>query len=101
MAVADGFFTHRGFINDIEGYSHFDEFLAIGHCTGATPSVLISLLLNALVYHDFAILLHQYRNVSHSCDTYRLMSVGNPTYRRILGSIPQHVDYPVSFPALW
>jgi len=58
MPVTDGFFAHGGFIDGIEGDSHFDEFLAIGHCTGATPSVLVSLLLNAFI------------SLSQSCDTW-------------------------------
>lgn len=69
MTVTDGFFTHGGFIDGIEGDRHFDEFFTVGHCTGMTPLVLVLLLLNTLVYHKVAILVHKYSEVLCSIGT--------------------------------
>ena len=69
MTVANGFFAHGGFIDGIEGDSHFDEFFMVGHCTGATPLGLVLLLLNTLAYHKVAILVHKYSEVLCSIGT--------------------------------
>jgi len=66
MTMADGFFTHTGFIDGIEGDSHFDEFFTIGHYAGMTPLVLVSLLLSTSVYHKVAKCCYVYETVGNS-----------------------------------